>query len=106
MFPREKPGNTGTPPHIKKYRKLAHIEPGQIQVHPGLHDDKQNVPSGHAYGRPQYISDHVDVVIKSQNLRGLADKFNDTMESKYDSVKREPLGKSMSREYSWPEAAE
>jgi hypothetical protein len=40
LFPHEKPGNPGTPPHIKKYRKLTHMEPGQIQVHPGLMDDK------------------------------------------------------------------
>jgi len=40
LFPHEKPGNPGTPPHIAKYRKLAHIAPGQIQVHPGLQDDK------------------------------------------------------------------
>lgn len=106
MFPLEKPGNPGTPPHIKKYRKLAHMDPGQIQVHPGLQDDKQPVGKDHAYGRPQYVSDHVDVVIKSQNLTGLADKFNDTMESKYDSIKREPLGKSYTRNYQWPEAAE
>ena len=38
LFPKEKPGNPGTPPHLLKYRKLAHIEPGQIQVHPGLAD--------------------------------------------------------------------
>lgn len=34
-FPRERKGNNGTPPHILKYRKLAHIDPGQILVHPG-----------------------------------------------------------------------
>merc|ERR1712127_345256 len=107
MFPKEKAGNPGTPPHILKYRKLAHIEPGQIQVHPGLVDSKQtNVGKDHAYGKPQYVSDHVDVVIKSQNLTGLADKFNDTMESKYDSIKREPLGHSYSREYVWPAQTE
>lgn len=49
------------------------------------------------------MSDHVDVVIKSQNLTGLADKFNDTMERAYDSIKREPLGKSYSRDYVWPQ---
>jgi len=36
----------------------------------------------------------------------MADKFNDTMESKYDSVKREPLGKSYTRSYNWPEQAQ
>lgn len=64
------------------------------------------MPKDHAYGKPQYVSDHVAEVIKAQNLSGLADKFNDTMESKYDSVKREPLGKSYTRDYQWPEAAE
>lgn len=28
------------------------------------------------------------------------------MESKYESVKREPLGKSYTRNYNWPETAE
>lgn len=45
-------------------------------------------------------------MIKSQNLSGMADKFNDVMESKYDSIKREPLGKSYSRGYNWPEQTE
>jgi hypothetical protein len=45
-------------------------------------------------------------VIKAQNFSGLADKFNDTLESKYDSVKREPLGKSYTRNYNWPEQAQ
>ena len=39
-------------------------------------------------------SDHVDSVIKAQNLNGLADKFNDIKESKYASQVREPLGKA------------
>lgn len=45
-------------------------------------------------------------VIRAQNLTGLADKFNDTLESQYESVKREPLGKGYSRNYEWPEAAQ
>jgi len=52
VFPLERAGNNGTPPHIRKYRKLAHMEPGQIQVHPGMQDDKQPVQKDHAYGRP------------------------------------------------------
>jgi len=51
------------------------------------------------------MSDHVDQVMKGNNLIGLADKFNDTMERKYQSVKREPLGRSMTREYQWPTQA-
>lgn len=106
LFPNEKPGNPGTPPHIRKYRKLTQIEPGLIQVHPGLQDDKVNRGKDYTYGKPVFGSDHVDTVIKAQNLSGLADKFNDTMEKKYESIKREPLGKSYSREYNWPPAAE
>jgi hypothetical protein len=60
------------------------------------------VPKGHTYGRPGFNSDHVDAVIKAQNLSGMADKFNDVMEQRYDSVKREPLGKSYTRGYVWP----
>jgi hypothetical protein len=43
--------------------------------------------------------------LKANNLVGLADKFNDTMERKYQSVKREPLGRSMTRDYQWPAQA-
>jgi hypothetical protein len=39
-------------------------------------------------------------------LTGLADKFNDTLEARYDTNKREPLGKSLTRSYVWPEAAD
>jgi EF-hand domain-containing family member B len=36
LFPNEKPGNPGTPPHLKKYRKTTNAQPGKIVVHPGL----------------------------------------------------------------------
>jgi len=39
-------------------------------------------------------------------LVGLADKFNDIREGAYASQKKEPLGKTLSRSYNWPEAAE
>lgn len=61
--------------------------------------------TGHSYGKPAYLSDHVNEVIKAQNLAGLADKFNDIRESAYASVKREPLGRSLTRSYNWPSAA-
>ena len=106
IFGNEGRGNAGTPPHILKYRKLHNYNPGQIQVHPGLQDLKQNVGEGHAYGRPKFLSDHVNETIRAQNLVGLADKFNDIREGAYASQKREPLGKSITRNYNWPEAAE
>jgi hypothetical protein len=106
IYGNEVRGNAGTPPHILKYRKLHNFEPGQIQVHPGFQDLKQNVPKDHAYGRPAYPSDHVNETIRAQNLVGLADKFNDIREGAYASQKREPLGKSITRSYNWPAAAE
>jgi len=50
------------------------------------------VGEGHSFGKKTYNSDHVDGVIKAQNLAGLADKFNDIKENKYASKMKEPLG--------------
>ncbi len=41
-------------------------------------------------------------IIKAQNLKGLADKFNDIKESKYASNIREPLAQGFTRGYNWP----
>jgi hypothetical protein len=41
-------------------------------------------------------------IIKCQNLSGLADKFNDAVEGKYASKRREPLGRPFLRNYRWP----
>lgn len=48
-------------------------------------NDEMKVPGNHAFGKKTYGSDHVDTVIKAQNLNGLADKFNDIKEGKYAS---------------------
>ena len=64
------------------------------------------MPLKHAYGRKTQGTDPVDVVIKAQNLNGLADKFNDAKEGKYASAVREPLGKSYQRGYNWPKQAQ
>ena len=64
------------------------------------------MPKLHSYGKMSYPSEHVEYVIKAQNLTGLADKFNDAKESKYASVVKEPLGMGMSRAYQWPQQAE
>lgn len=102
VFGNEQRGNLGTPPHIRKYRKTNNMEPGQIMVHPGLQEGKPDLAGNHTYGKKTPITDAVDVVIKAQNLNGLADKFNDAKEGKYASAVREPLGKSYVRGYNWP----
>jgi hypothetical protein len=48
----------------------------------------------------------VDQVIKAQNLKGLADKFNDIKENKYASNLREPLAQSYVRGYNWPQTTQ
>jgi hypothetical protein len=48
-------------------------------------NDAPRVPEGFAFGKKTYGSDHVNEVIKAQNLAGLADKFNDIKENKYAS---------------------
>ena len=53
---------------------------------------KPPVGESHAYGKKTYGSDHVDGVIKANNLAGLADKFNEIKENKYASKTKEPLG--------------
>ena len=101
-FPHEKPGNPGTPKIARRFRKLTQMEPGIILKHPGQLDDKVPVPEGWRFGKPQISSSHVDDALRAQNLTGLADKFNDTLESIYRSRKMEPLGKPVSRNYNWP----
>ena len=98
-------GNPGTPEHIKKYRKSFQTQPGVKQVHPGLLDTAIPVADNHAFGRKQVGNgEGVTEVIKAQNLKGLADKFNDIKEGKYASQLREPLGTGYERGYNWPEA--
>jgi len=106
MYGFEARGNVGTPPHIRKYRKINNNAPGQIMVHPGLQEGQPSLPKSYAFGRPTQGTDPVDVVIKAQNLNGLADKFNDAKEGKYASSVREPLGKSYQRGYNWPKQAQ
>ena len=103
MYGNEVRGNLGTPPNIRKYRKTNNMDPGQIMVHPGLQEGQPQIDRNrHAFGRKTQGTDPVDVVIKSQNLNGLADKFNDAKEGKYASAVREPLGQSYQRGYNWP----
>lgn len=84
-------GGPGTPDHIKKYRKSFQNQPGTKQLHPGMVDDGVPVGDSHKFGRKTAASEQVGDVIKAQNLRGLADKFNDIKEGKYASQLKEPL---------------
>lgn len=65
-------------------------------------NDKPKVPENYAFGKKTFDSDHVDGVIKAQNMQGLAAKFNEIKESKYASSIREPLARGYERGYQWP----
>jgi hypothetical protein len=58
-------GNTGTPPHVKKYRKLTNASPGQIIVHPGLQVGQPNLPKNYTFGKKTQFSDPVKDVVKA-----------------------------------------
>ena len=67
-------------------------------------DDGIPVDENHRFGKKTLGSDGVHDVIKAQNLKGLADKFNDIKEEKYASRVKEPLAKGYERGYNWPDA--
>ncbi len=68
-------------------------QPGLRQVHYGTYGENDR-PGNFLYGRPTGESEHVEALVKAQNLAGLADYHNDLKESKYQSHQREPLGKT------------
>jgi hypothetical protein len=72
------------------------------QVHPGLLDAGLPVADNHAFGKKTLGSEVVSDVIKANNLKGLADKFNDIKEAKYASQIKEPLATGFQRGYNWP----
>lgn len=94
---------TQTPPHLQRYRKSASDGPGVKQIHFGLVDAPLPPPS-HIYGKKTYESDHVNEVIRQQNLEGFTEFANDIKEQRYATSKREPLGQTLSRDYVYPAA--
>ena len=94
---------TQTPQDIQRYRKSFTDGPGVKQVHYGLVGAPLPPPS-HIYGKKTYESDHVNEVIRQQNLQGFSEFANDIKEQKYASSQREPLGQTISRDYAYPAA--
>jgi len=93
---------TKTPDNIKKYRDSLRQRVGVRQIHPGIYDDPKDYESL-THGITTKSSDHVPDVIKGLNLDGNKDFMNQLSESRYASNKREPLGKSIVRNYNFPE---
>ena len=91
-----------TPDNIKKYRDSIRQRVGVRQLHPGIYDDPRDYESLR-HGITTKSSDHVPDIIKGLNLDGTSGFMNDLSESRYASNKREPLGKSIVRNYDFPE---
>ena len=91
-----------TPQDIKRYRKLSKETPGVKQLHYGVYND----PKDHEnliHGVKTLDSDHVNDCIKGNNLNGVNYFLNEIKENKYSRLQREPLGKSIIRNYEFPE---
>ena len=93
---------TTTPDNIKKYRDSLRQRVGVRQLHPGIYDDPRDYENL-VHGVSTKSSDHVPDVIKGQNMDGNKYFMNQLAESHYASSKREPLGKSIVRNYQFPE---
>ena len=93
---------TKTPDHIKKYRDSTHQRVGVKQLHPGIYDDPKFYEDL-THGMKSKPSDHVPDCIKGANIDGNKFFMNQLAESHYASKKREPLGKSLVRDYIFPE---
>ena len=94
--------DTQTPDHIKKYRDSTHQRVGVKQLHPGIYDDPKFYEDL-THGMKSKPSDHVPDCIKGANIDGNKFFMNQLAESHYASKKREPLGKSLQRDYIFPE---
>ena len=94
--------STKTPDNIKKYRDSTRQLVGVKQLHPGIYDDPKDYEDL-VHGVKTKHSDHVPDCIKGTNLDGNKFFMNQLAESHYASSKREPLGKSIVRNYKFPE---
>ncbi len=84
-----------TPPEIKKYRQSSIHEPGKIVKHYGLYDDP--VKEGPFGFVPVVDALGVNEVLRSHPTSELMKWDLENRESIYESAKREPLGRSMTR---------
>ena len=94
--------STTTPDSIKKFRESTRQKIGVKQLHPGIYDDPKDYEN-FVHGVPTAGSDHVPDCIKGANIDGNKFFMNQLAESHYASSKREPLGKSIVRNYKFPE---
>jgi hypothetical protein len=72
------------------------------QIHPGIYNDPKDFEDL-IHGVKTAESDHVNQCIVGRNLTGIKNFINNIYENKYARNQREPLGKSIIRNYKIPE---
>ena len=77
------------------------MAPGISLVHYGKYYDEKKYDNIH-HGIKSKDSLHVSDCIKGNNLQGMQNFVNQLKESNYASNAREPLGKSIERNYKFP----
>lgn len=91
-----------TPENIRKHRKSLREKPGKKQLHPGIYEDAREYEQM-VHGVKTLKSEHVKDCINSSNFDGIKYFMNNIQEQKYKRTQREPLGKSLVRNYEFPE---
>lgn len=94
--------STTTPEDIKKFRQSTKERVGVHQLHYGVYNDPKDYENI-VHGIPTSSSDHVSDCIKGKNINGNQLFFSQLNERNYASTKREPLGKSLQRDYIFPD---
>lgn len=88
-----------------KFSKTLREIPGKKQLHPGVFND----PKDHEaliHGKKTAASEHTSDCIYGTNLNGIKYFMNEMKEKQYVRSKKEPLGKTMERNYIFPPEAQ
>lgn len=84
-----------------KYSKALREIPGKKQLHYGFYNDSKDHEKL-VHGQKTAESDHTKDCIHGTNLSGANYYMNEMKEKQYQRTQKEPLGKSMQRNYNFP----
>eukprot|EP00002_Diphylleia_rotans_P021961 TRINITY_DN428_c0_g1_i5.p1 TRINITY_DN428_c0_g1~~TRINITY_DN428_c0_g1_i5.p1 ORF type:complete len:385 (-),score=77.65 TRINITY_DN428_c0_g1_i5:588-1742(-) len=92
-----------TPDHMRKFRLSGTGAPGITVKHPGRANDPPPLPESKAYGDRVVYTYGVNSIANPPPVSNFVQAVHDQKESVYLSRKSGPLGRSLSRNYSFPE---
>jgi hypothetical protein len=85
-----------------KFSKALREIPGKKQPHYGVYYDPKDYEE-YTHGQKSAFSDHTQDCIYGTNLNGVKYYMNEMKEKQYQRTKKEPLGKTMQRDYKFPD---